>query len=495
MKAPFGKLSLLAVASAFVLSGCGAAARPPRAPFVAVWIAPQSAPPTAEELAGLSAAGAAELFLELGRLDWQSGEPAIAEQAAVPIPRPMPATLVVSGVWSKPGGQKSQIAKAWRERIDALVLLAQRSGALPVGVHFELQIRDGASELGAILRRLRREMPRTLQLSVALARDAVGSEIATELSESVDFVVVDVYGQPLGEAEDGGRWDLERGAQPVIAGLDKLDRPYALAAWTLGTARQRDGSGRAVAEDRSVALATAARNAQLTVRPEAFLEGIDRQVNEWIARQPARFGGLSLAPNDSIRFVRPATADLEDFLDRSTEWSGPRHVGTLLKRLPAADEPLALSASNLAAALAPGAAEPQLEIEIDRLATGAHRSRFRIVLANRNDEATDLGGLGSNYLELVLDGAVLATVDPGEFNGWEQLWHGTERRTLRALREADTLRLGATLVDGLERIESGVIEVVSNRSTPPRLSVGGSFFLPGGRELRLPVREWSLASD
>jgi hypothetical protein len=216
-------------------------------------------------------------------------------------------------------------------------------------------------------------------------------------------------------------------------------------------------------------------------------EGLGRQVLERVASAPARIGPWSLARGESVRVVRPTTTDVERFLAVAAPAAGSPRLGAVLRRLPAPREGLSLTAGNLAAALADGDAEPSLGVRLVRQEPAAGRLRFRVVLENGNDEATDFGSLGSNFVELRLARGVVGSVDAGGFDAFEQLHRG-ERRTLRALREADTLRLFAAYVGGGQRIESGTVEVRGGGEADA-LGVTGSFILPGGRELVLPVRQ------
>jgi hypothetical protein len=85
--------------------------------------------------------------------------------------------------------------------------------------------------------------------------------------------------------------------------------------------------------------------------------------------------------------------------------------------------------------------------------------------------------------QLALAAANLAAaVAPGDFVGWDQLWQGRERRTLRALRQADTLRLFAPYVGAGGTLESGTIELRGRGGEAPAVRTSARFFLPGGRE-------------
>jgi hypothetical protein len=473
------------------LSACGPGAGPPKGPFAAVWVARESAAVSPRELEELADAGVTELFFESATLDGTGEVPSLVEGFARPLARSFPATLVISGRWTKPSARPSTIAEAWATRFDALALAAQRLGVTPVGVHFELA-GSVDEELAATLAALRRRLRGRYHVSVGIDRDALGAEAAAKLARSVDFVTVFAWGQAPGEAEDPARWDLKRTGE-TLAAARRLRRPIAAGAWTLASARRRSAAGGATEHDESLALTDLLRRPGLEPRAGTVLEALDRQVLEMVARRPVRLGGWNLSPGESVRVVRASTPDLESFL-AALPPAGEERIGVLFRSLPAADDALSLRAANLAEALRPGPAEPQLEAVVEELPSTGGRFRFRVVLRNQGSEPTDFASAGANRLELRLSDGVLAAVTPGDFAGWEQLWQGRESRTLRALREADTLYLSAPIVGAGERLASGPIEVRRRGREAPGLRVGGTFLLSSGKILTLPELEWSFGS-
>jgi hypothetical protein len=152
---------------------------------------------------------------------------------------------------------------------------------------------------------------------------------------------------------------------------------------------------------------------------------------------------------------------------------------------------MSLSVANLADALAPEASLPELEILVER--PSARRDEWQVVLTlvSGNDESTDLAFFDSNYIDLSIGHARIAEVEPGDFARFE-LSAGGERATMRALREADMLRLFAPIVEGRQRLSTGPITL---RLTGKEATVrtAGSFLLTDGRTAVLEAREWSFA--
>jgi hypothetical protein len=278
-----------------------------------------------------------------------------------------------------------------------------------------------------------------------------------------------------------------------VARLERLGAPYALGAWTLGGAQRRAAGGAVTARAPRLDVGALLRAPALEPKPGAIFEGLGRQVIERVARAPVRIDGWSLARGESVRIVRPTTTDIERFLALAAPLPGSPRLGAVLRRLPAREEALALTAGNLAAALAPGDAQPELGVRLVREPAAPGRARLRVVLENGNDEATDFGAHQSNYLELRLSRGSWGAVSEGGFDAAERL-HGGESRTVRALREPDTVRLYAVHVGGGQRIASGPVEV-RGAGEPARVAVSGTFILPGGRELVLPSRQVTIEAE
>jgi hypothetical protein len=468
-----------------VVAGCGAGGAPPKAPFEAVWLGRESAAPTTAELARLEEAGVRELFVEAAELVWESGAPRLRERWAAAIPRQRAATLVITGRWHRPGESAKTTARAWRDALATFETAAPARGLLPDGVHFDVDPGAGARELTAVLQRLRRELGGRWRISATLPRLGLAERDIVELARVADFVVPFLYGQPPEESEVGERWDLAK-MRAAVARMEQLERPYAIGAWTLGWARLRGRGGETLAEDRGLSLAAALRVAGLGPRPGAVFEGVDRQVVELRARKPADVGPWRLAAGETVRFVRVSTADLERFREAARAAGSERRLGSVFRRLPAAGERLALSAASIASALRPGTAEPDLEIRLVKLESSRRGARFRVLLVNRNDEETELGGSDASYVELRVPPGAVRAVDPGDFAGWELLYEGRERRSVRALTQADTLRLYAPYIGGRERIVSGPVEA-GGAEVLEKILAGGVFPLSRGRILRLPV--------
>jgi hypothetical protein len=273
--------------------------------------------------------------------------------------------------------------------------------------------------------------------------------------------------------------------------LEALERPYYLAAVTVGTAVWRDRRGRVNESSSSLDMSALVRETRFELKRGFSLEGIDRQVYEFRARSAVEVGEWKLAAGDSVRVVRAATSNVEEFLRRCGAWGAEHLLGPLFWRLPEPGERLALTAANLADALAPNPSQPQLDLLVERDADARRDWRLRITLVNHNDEASDLAFFDANWVELSVSGARIADVHHGQFARFE-LYHEGQRETMRALREADAVRFWAPIIEGRQRMMSGPLQLVRTGKEPPKIRTSGRFILTDGSMFEIPAREWSF---
>jgi len=483
--------AVLAGATALLLAGCFGEKREPRPPGSAVWLGASPSAPDAAVLARLADQGVTEYFVEAAKLAWDGSRPRFEPVAASRAARRDRTTLVVSGTWPGSGVDPDDAAGALAEAIEGLRLGAEREGRLPVGVHFDVDGSHALAGYAAVLARLRGEMDARLYLSATLARADLARKEIADLAEALDFLVVFAYGQRPGGPEDPGAWDL-LSVEGDVGRLDELGRPYLIGAVTVGTATWRGRSGERRGTSSELDLAALVREPRLELKRGFSLEGIDRQVYEFRARSPLVVGAWALSTGESVRVVRAATSNVEEFLRRCGAWQTGRLLGPLFWRLPGPTERLSLTAANLADALAPEASVPQLELVMERREAGRGQWQVVLQLISGNDESTDLAFFDSNYVDLSVAHARIAEVDPGDFARFE-LSVGGERGTMRALREADALRLYVPIVEGRQRLSTGPITLrLTGREAALRTS--GSFLLTDGRNATLETREWTFGA-
>lgn len=466
-------------------AGCFGGSRPEKAPGSALWLTADSGDFTAAARQRLAAVGLDEIYLEAADLEW-NGALQLSRRERPGVPRRTPTTLVIAGRWLPGDRPPAALAAALLSECTALRIEAEQDGLLVVGFHFEVDPGEHAESLGRSLGRLRTLLGGQLFVSAGLGREALAGEGAQAIADGVDFVVSMIYGQrPSDRLEDARAWDLQA-VEENFRRLEALDRPYLTGAVTLGTAHwHRRGGEEKVTT--AVSLGELIRAKNLELKPGFSLQGIDRQVWDFVARGPAQVGAWNLATGDSIRVVRTATPFLEEFRRRLGAWESSRRLGDVFYRLRRDDERLSLSVDNLADVLAPDAAAPQLDLEVEKVSASARRWVVRVRLTNRSTESSDLAFFDSNFVELRISGGTIGDVAPGEFQRVELLVDG-EKGTMRAFREANTVRLFLPLVEENQEATSGEIELRLTEAKP-ELAISGTFLLADGRTLTLEPRD------
>ena len=373
--------------------------------------------------------------------------------------------------------------------LGTLRVAAEQRGLVVQGFHFNVEPGEDAESLGQTLGHLRSLLGKDYFVSARLGRKDLEGPGAKAIAGGVDFVVSMIYGQKPGEPEDSTAWDLEA-VEQSFRRLEALRRPYFTGAITLGTATWRGKRGEVKDTTTELSLGELIRARNLELKPGFSLLGIDRQVWEFVARGPAKVGQWNLAPGELIRVVRTATPFLEEYRRRVGAWESPHRRGDVFFRLRRATERLSLSVDNLADVLAPDAAAPVLDLSVERVASDDRRWLVRLVLANHSTESTDLAYFDSNFVELHVTGATIGTADSGEYQRFELSRDG-EKNTMRAVREANTVRLYLPLLEENQVASTGEIELKLTQRTPI-LTVSANFLLADGRSLTIEPLEWKF---
>jgi len=473
-----------------VLAGCLGAERPTKPPGSALWLGEESGELASGTQIRLGELGVREIFLQAAELGWSAG-PRLTRRSWPRVPRRTPTTLVVEGDWRPGESHAEQVAERLTVAIKSLRIEAEQAGMLPVGAHFRVAPRDQGEHFAQTLGELRRSLGSQLFLSAEIDRAWLGTPLAAKVAAEVDFIVCFLYGQRPEEAEDPKAWDLAE-VEANHRRLAELRRPYLVGAVVLGTAtwRSRDGAAKGTTTELALGQLLAARGLEL--QAGFSLQGIDRQVWEFAAKAPAQVAGWRLAAGERIRVVRTATAYVEEFRRRLGAWESSHRLGEIYYRLPRASERLSLSAENLIDVLSPSAAQPALELALEVLERSERRWMVRLTLRNPSSENTEIAFLESNFAELRTAGAIIGEVDPGQFQRVEVLF-GEERNTMRAMRQADRVRLYLPLLEGGQEAASGPIELRLAGRTAPQLTTSAAFLMPDGRRLELAPQSWEIA--
>jgi hypothetical protein len=181
------------------------------------------------------------------------------------------------------------------------------------------------------------------------------------------------------------------------------------------------------------------------------------------------------------------------------------HRGELYYRLVGEGERLSLPLQDVLAVFADG--DPPLDVGIvarqvktpGRTAArrGERAGREEIVtvsIENRSREPTALALVDTNYVELVITNGTFGSVELGSFVRMELSQFGRRAQSMRAIREANVLRLHYPLLEPGALVESGGISLL-HESADSELLAGARFLFPDGRELEVQPAPIELAEE
>src|SRR4029079_7347436 len=131
----------------------------------------------------------------------------------------------------------------------------------------------------------------------------------------------------------------------------------------------------------------------------------------------------------------------------------------LYYRLPHEDEALTLGAASLARIGSDESALPVPRVVVDTLADSPGRVTGRITLEDALTEASDLGQVDSNFVELWAQGGIFHDVQPGDFYRYDEYVPAENGQLVRTIRNPTVVRLFAPLLPAGALLNSGLIEL------------------------------------
>jgi len=341
---------------------------------------------------------------------------------------------------------------------------------------------------GEFLRILRKELDRTLFLSVSVHRRWIGDPDLEKVTKAVDFVVPFLYGQRVNETEDGRAWDYVE-LEIQLRKLEQIGVPYRIGVVGLGTATHLNAGGGVRARTTRLSLQEILWNRALKLRPGFSLEGVNRRVYAVSAERSTEVGKWEVEKGEGVRVVRAATSDIEELTRLVAAWENPNHHGQVYYRLPSSEEKLSLTLENLLNALDSRPASPDLQFGVSLQRRTGRGWLMRFSIANANGEITELSLVDSNYLQVTaLNGEISSRVKAGDFYRYDLYRTQAEGEPKRTIRRPNLLRLHLPILDGQQRLASGDVEIKVQGS--PDLQLDGRFLLPDGRTLEVGPRVW-----
>lgn len=392
------------------------------------------------------------------------------------------------------GAAEAAVADGWAAALRRLRLDAQETGLAVVGYHLDLvppRGEDALAAYGRTLGLLRERLDEDLFLSASLDPAALAAPAAAEVAAGLDFAAAWLYG-PRTDGGPGPRGDAAWSLQEAEAGLARLAElklPFLLGVGIVGRLQRLDDGG----EWTSVAsLGRLFRTPGLAPAVAGGLEVLDRQSYGFRADRALRVGEWSLQRGDEVRVTRLSSYHLRRAAERAESVAPGLHLGQLYHRLRRPGEELTLPASALAGANS-GGIEPQIEVTVEPVegrSAGRGSRLFRVRLANRGAQPTEVAFYDNNYLELHALSGHFGEVDGGSFQRYELTFQGERVTTRRALSNADGVKLFVPVLEPGDEEASGTVQLLDAAGDGPVVEVDGRFVLPGGDELKLPARRW-----
>lgn len=456
-----------------LVAGCGGGgAGGQRRPGSVLWLTSESAPVSPETMDALARQGVGEVFLQAVELAWSGGRPELrSDFESVVVPR-APVTLVVRG--EPPPQEVEDLAAGLAGELTALELEVERRGGLPAGFHLHLAI-PGEAALEP-LARLTRELGYGLgpkrPLSVTLPRRLMGTEGARSLARAAGALVVFLYGQGPGEADEPEAWDLQA-VRNRLELLEGLETDYLVGVITLGRLARKDASGRTLEATTRGSVRRLLDHRALEDTLGSALKAVDGRIYEFRARGATRAGPWRLKAGERVQVTLLGGSHLRR-LRRMLSSPGWEHLlGQAWYRPPGPEEKLAVLPSVLADALAETPSPSQIEVR-KAVESRDHRLAIRLRVTNAGSESTEIARVGDNFVELRSRRGRFLQVDPGDFGRYDLIDSASGRRSLRA----DTVRLFSAYLAAGETVESG--ELLLTGGEEDDLMVRGSFLLPDG---------------
>ncbi|MEM8960766.1 MAG: hypothetical protein AAGD38_04745 [Acidobacteriota bacterium] len=481
-----GILLLLVLPLTVLLTGCPDSwQRPVKPPTSALWIADSDVTPTVAQVAQLEDVGLGEMFVVAGSLALDAGG-SLTKESLPDLPPSTAVTLVVEG--EAPRGEVSDTTlEAVLDNLRQLRFDAEGKGLIPIGFHFDFSRRSAGQPplepYADLVSKVRKDLDRTLFLSVTVPRGWLDASKLKDLARAADFIVPFLYGQFPGEKEDPMAWDFAH-LEEHLRRLEELDANYMIGFVTLGTATVNGGE-----VSTEVALSDLMWNRGLDLQPGFSLQGVNRQVYEVEATQRVTVGPFELRKGDEIRVIKSAASHVEELLRLGSAWSFEHHIGQVYFRAPRADETLSLTVDNLINGLDSAPATPDLVLDAQLQRRTGRGYIFRFALVNENGEATELGYLDNNYLQVELDrGFFNKDARLGDFYRYVLYEIGDDGELIQMFRRADVLRLHAPVLGAQQTIRSGNVEIIS--PSAPEITMWASFILPDGRTLDVGPAIW-----
>jgi hypothetical protein len=441
------RIGTLLVCLLAAAAGCKQGSEASRAATSAILLAPGAKLDRAVATR-LSGVGIGEIFVPIGSAD--------ASGTVTPLPWPELPTGQTIVLWiavQPPTASADDVGEKLAASVRNRQLEAQSFGWTVSGVVVDLaRQQPPVADFGAaLLEAFRKHGESDAWLGVSVPRDAAGAW--SKVGKIADLVVWDAYGQLPGERVDNAAWDL-LSVSPRFGPISSWGRPVLARVHTLASLEWSSG-GQSTTE---ITLGAVARDRRLRLQEGFALSGVDRVSYDWRAEDRVKVGSWDLARGERVTFRGPRIGSIEQLL-RDLKGK-PEFAGLLFDRLALPAESASPSVEALGRILngsAPSTAG-RLVLELTGTKTG-RAGTMHLKLNNPSGVSSEISMVGTNFVEIEIEGGSFGEVDAGYFYRYEYLRRGETRPSMAALRRPERIRFYLPLLEQGDTFTSGAIAV------------------------------------
>jgi len=172
------------------------------------------------------------------------------------------------------------------------------------------------------------------------------------------------------------------------------------------------------------------------------------------------------------------------------DWKLAHRLGELYYRLPHVDEGLSLGLASVTRAAGDARSLPDPRLSVETIDRASGRVVVRVTLENPSPEASDIGGVDSNFVELQAVGGSFGDVKPGGFYRYDLLTPGPDGRLTRTTSPV-LVRLFVPVLASGARLESGPITIKAAPGGLQDVLVRATFLAPYGGSADVGPLSWT----
>jgi Protein of unknown function (DUF3142) len=371
---------------------------------VAFWSWRNQTPSEADVRAAVETTNAHAIFLRAGQIDFQDGKLSRIRSVQGPLPKGIDLHFVYNATRSLLAQLENvdertlagSIAEAFQEDAHR----AEHEHARVVGLQIDFDVPTRLlSRYEETLSFLRAKLPPGTKLSITgLPTWMQSNELRMTLAQ-VDFWVPQFYGAEIPERSDqlipiSSATDVER----FVNSARELNKPFyaGLAAYSCALLYRGSGALITLRGDMDPTTIAADQNLEL-IDQKTF--GANKSISEWRYAYRARMDGvtdgLSMHAGDVLVIDTPSAESLRASARSVRELAGEKLLGICVFRLPALDDPAALTVEQVAGALADRDSAPDFKIRFHR---DEQQARVWLLQVENQGTASAIGGLKIDVL-------------------------------------------------------------------------------------------------